>query len=809
MSVAHAAIPDSERAVLTNLYASTQGSQWLVSTNWNGPPGTECSWYGITCDAAQTHVVSVRLVSNALTGPLPALDGLTDLRLFDVHTEWSDLTPGQVNHLSGSIPALAGLRHLQTFSAASNELSGPLPQLAGLTELGAFDVHGNALTGSIPALTGLTSLASFDVSYTSISGTIPPLDGLAQLQVFQAENTSLTGSIPDLSGLANLQNFDVSQSMLDGSIGSLSGLASLERFEAAWCRLTGPIPSFGESANLTTLDLSHNRLSGPIPAFPAAHYLWYVDLSFNQLSSIPSLAGLVGLEMLFLNDNRLAGPIPSLSGLAALLIVDLHDNSLSGPIPPLTGQGFLQLQTFDATGNQLTGPIPALTGLSTLIEFAVGDNRLTGHLPSFAGLGLTNLQLFSVDHNELTGSIPDFSDVPFLSYFNASGNQLTGSIPSLDPVPRVADFRVGNNQLTGSIPDLSALRFLARFDVAFNQLSGPLPATAPTAQLGAAPLSKLCPNRLDHSASPLWDEAVGYTPWYQACAQQYVNLDQIGLTGSWYNVNDGGKGILFDVMPDRVGPGVGVIFGGWFNYLCSPDTACPVNADDPLQLQQWFSVQGEMDASQPYATLGIYESRGGNFDAPPAVGATQVGSVSIAFEDCTHGILNYHFADGRYRDRAIPLTRLTSPTTCTPGGSANAAPSNALLSGAWYDAQTGGQGMVIDISAAQGALFAGWYTYAPDGSQADPREGQRWYTLQTMFAPGATSFNDVTIYESTGGAFEGPADIHTVPVGRASLSFQSCTAMTIDYTFTAGENAGRTATRHLVRLSSAPAGCSI
>jgi Leucine-rich repeat (LRR) protein len=808
MSVAHAAIPDSERAVLTNLYESTQGSQWLVSTNWNGPPGTECSWFGVTCDGAQTHIVSVQLISNELTGPLPALEGLTELRSFDVHTEWTNLWPNY-NHVSGSIPPLAGLRHLQTFSVAFNQLSGPLPELTGLIELRSFDVHANALTGSIPMLSGLTSLESFDVSNTLISGIIPPLNALTQLQVFLAENTSLTGSIPDLSGLANLQIFDVSGSTLDGSIGSLSGLTSLEGFDAQWCRLTGPIPSFRDSANLTTLDLSHNRLSGPIPAFPAARYLWLVDLSFNQLTSIPSLAGLVSLEFLWLNDNRLAGTIPSLLGLSSLVVIDLDDNALSGAIPALTGQGFLQLQTFNATGNQLTGPIPSLAGLSTLIEFAVGDNRLTGHLPNFDGLGVTSLQGFSADHNALTGAIPNLSDVPYLSYFNVSGNQLTGSIPSLGSVPRMADFRASNNRLTGSIPDLSALMFLARFDVGFNQLTGSLPATAPSAQLSAAPLSTLCPNRLTPSTSALWDEAVGYAPWYRACAQQYVNLDQFGLTGAWYNVNDSGKGILFDVMPDRVGPGVGVIFGGWFNYLCSPDTGCPVNADEPIQLQQWFSVQGEMDASQPYAMLGIYESRGGNFDAPPAVGATQVGFVSIAFEDCTHGILNYHFADGRYPDSAIPLTRLTSNTACTPDGNANPAPSNTLLSGAWYDAQTGGQGLIFDISAAQNALFAGWYTYASDGSQGEPREGQRWYTLQTTFAPGATSFNDVTIYQSTGGAFDGPADIDTVPVGSANLSFQSCTAMTVDYTFTAGENAGRSATQHLIRLSSAPTGCGI
>lgn len=811
VSSAHAAIPASERDVLTNLYQSTQGSEWIVSTNWNGAPGTECSWYGITCDGAQTHVVGVALTSNALNGPLPALGALTELQVFDIHNDPQDfdIAPDSVNHVSGSIPALAGLTHLVAFRASSNQLSGPIPQLAGLTNLQVFDVHANGLTGSLPALAGLTRLQQLDVSFTSISGPIPPLSTLTQLQNFIAEYTQLTGSIPDLSGLGNLQTFDVSESTLDGGIGSLNGLVSLVKFDASWCQLKGPIPAIHDSVNLAVLDVSHNRLSGPIPAFPSSTSLWYIDLSFNQLSSIPSLSGLVNLEFLRLNDNALTGTIPSLSGLASLLIIDLHDNALSGPIPALSGQGLLQLQTFDATGNQLTGPIPSLAGLSTLIEFLVGDNRLTGHVPSLAGQGLNNLQGFAADHNELSGSIPAFSGTPFLSYFNVSGNALTGSIPSFSQVPRMADFRASSNLLTGSIPALSSLTILKRFDVGFNELTGSIPATAPSAPLSTAASSTLCPNRLTHSPSTSWDDAVGYSPWYRSCAEQYVNLDQIGLTGSWYNVDDSGKGIVFDVMPDRVGPGAGVMFGGWFNYLCSHDLGCPVNATEPVQLQQWFSVQGEVDASQPYASLGIYESRGGNFDAPPAIGATPVGVVSIAFEDCTHGVANYHFANGRYPDKAIPLSRLLANTSCTPEGNVVPAPSNALLSGAWYDAEKSGQGLVFDISAAQDAFFAGWYTYAVDGSLGDPREGQRWYTLQSAFAPGATSFDDVPIYQTTGSDFDAPTDVHTVPVGKANVSFESCTAMTVSYTFTAGENAGRSATMHLVRLSSAPPGCGI
>ncbi len=808
-SSAYAAIPASEREVLTNLYQSTQGSRWVSSTNWNGPAGTECSWYGITCDGPQAHVVSVVLVSDALNGPLPALDALTELQVFDIHNapENFDIAPATINHVSGSIPALAGLLHLEAFRASRNQLSGPLPQLAGLAQLGVFDVHGNALTGSIPTLAGLTSLQQFDVSSTLITGTIPPLGTLTQLQSFIAENTQLTGSIPDLAGLSNLQTFDVSQSTLDGSIGSLNGLVSLVGFDAGYCQLKGPMPSLHDSVNLAVLALSHNRLSGPIPAFPPSTSLWFVDLSFNQLSSIPSLTGLVNLEFLYLNDNRLAGPIPSLHGLASLFIIDLHDNALSGPIPALSGQGFLQLQTFDASANQLTGTIPSLAGLSSLVEFRVGDNRLTGHVPSFAGQALNNLQLFSADNNELTGSIPTLSGSPFLTYYNVSGNGLTGSIPSFGQVPRMSEFSASANRLAGSIPNLSSLTILKRFDVGFNELTGSIPATAPSAPIRTEGSSTLCPNRLTHSPSALWDNAVGYSPWYRSCAAQYVNLDQIGLTGSWYNVADSGKGVLFDVMPDRVGPGAGVIFGGWFNYLCTFALGCPVNAAEPVQLQQWFSVQGEMDASQPYASLGIYESRGGNLDAPPAIGATEVGVISIAFEDCTHGVLNYHFADGRYPDGAIPLSRLLANTSCTPGGNVNPAPSNALLSGAWYDGQNAGQGLIFDISAAQNAFFAAWYTFAADGSEGDPREGQRWYTLQSTFAPGATSFDDVTIYQSISGNFDASGTVSTTPVGRANVSFDSCTAMTISYTFTAGENAGGSGTMHLIRLSSAPPGC--
>jgi Leucine rich repeat N-terminal domain len=76
---ASAAIPDSERQALINLYTSTNGADWTTSTNWNGSAGTECTWYGVTCDSTQSHVTRLDLNTNHLTGSLSALQDLTNL----------------------------------------------------------------------------------------------------------------------------------------------------------------------------------------------------------------------------------------------------------------------------------------------------------------------------------------------------------------------------------------------------------------------------------------------------------------------------------------------------------------------------------------------------------------------------------------------------------------------------------------------------------------------------------------------------------------------------------------------------------
>jgi hypothetical protein len=278
-----------------------------------------------------------------------------------------------------------------------------------------------------------------------------------------------------------------------------------------------------------------------------------------------------------------------------------------------------------------------------------------------------------------------------------------------------------------------------------------------------------------------------------------VDLNQHGLTGSWYKQATSGQGVEVQVYPDHVAPGTGDVFVSWFTY----DTAV-----GGAERQRWYTAQGQVVTGQPSASLTIYQNTGGNFNAPPATNGQAVGTATLSFDTCSSGQLMYSFNDGRMG--TIPLTRLLQNVTCS---STAARPTNAdfALSGNWYGgAATDGQGFTAEVNPNSGYVFVAWYTYAPSGAGAGAA-GQRWYTAQaTTFAPGSRSI-PVTIYENTGGLFDAPTVPlpPAVPVGSGTLAFQSCSAATFMYTFTAGSSNGLSGTIALSRVGGVvPAGCT-
>lgn len=276
-----------------------------------------------------------------------------------------------------------------------------------------------------------------------------------------------------------------------------------------------------------------------------------------------------------------------------------------------------------------------------------------------------------------------------------------------------------------------------------------------------------------------------------------VNPDQHGLTGSWFNPATSGQGFEIEVFPDLTAVGQGLLFAGWFTYDVTVGGG-----------PRWYSLSGNVSTNGT-TTLQIYDVEGGDFNAPPSVGAQSVGVATIAFSDCSTASLSYSFTDGSSRTDTIALKRLTPNVTCSPIGDNGSAPSDYLLSGNWYNPETSGQGLIFDISPSIGNLFAAWYTFVPNGQTVTGSAGQTWFTLQSKFADGATSLANIPIFATSGGIFDNPAAVVSAQVGTAAISFQSCSAMTLAYQFNRGANQGRAGTISLKRVGPAPFGCQL
>jgi Leucine-rich repeat (LRR) protein len=334
---AHAAIPTSERQALLDLYASTNGAGWTTKTNWNGAAGTECTWYGVRCNGAQTNVDHIDLPGNNLVGPLPAtINNLGSLLVLKLEN----------NKLSGSIPSLAAIPNLWWVQLQSNQLSGTIPSFAANTKLEDMSLTLNQLSGPIPSFAANVTLKSLYLGGNQLTGEIPSFASVHPLFIL--------------------------------SLGSN--------------QLSGPIPSFATNTDLLVLDLAGNQLTGSIPTFATVPYLQELWLGFNQLSGpIPSFAANTQLQILYLGNNRLSGPIPSLGSNTALQFLSLSSNGLKGPVDASLGTltNLVAGGGLDLRWNALSSANPALTAFLNSKQDG-GDWQSTQTIP-VTGLGASGI----------------------------------------------------------------------------------------------------------------------------------------------------------------------------------------------------------------------------------------------------------------------------------------------------------------------------------------------------------------------------------------------------------------------------------
>jgi Leucine-rich repeat (LRR) protein len=518
-----AAIPHSEREALIAIYNSMGGGGWGNETGWLDPPGSECSWYGVSCDAAQTTVTGLDLSRNNLAGIIPAevadlvslqatdlssrsLEGsippgvgtLKQLRSLRLSAELDPpvivIGPPLPIGLTGSIPPeLGNLTNLEVLDLGGNQFSSSIPiELGNLIKLRVLNIAASwsygQLAGSIPATLGnLRNLETLLLSRNKLSGSIPPeLGNLTKLQSLKLGYNDLTGNIPaELGNLTNLEVLDLSGNPFSGSIPiELGNLTNLQALLLGDNSLSGSIPAqLGNLRNLERLSLYHNDLSGEIPAaLGNLTTLRTLDLGGNSLSgSIPAqLGNLRNLERLSLYHNDLSGEIPAaLGNLTTLRTLVLDGNSLSGRIPAALGNlaNLLELRLYN---NSLSGSIPAELGnLTTLLTLDLGGNSLSGRIPAALG-NLANLHYLRLKDNSLSGSIPaELGNLAKLDVLDLQKNSLSGSIPAeLGNLANLFALHLEQNSLSGSIPPyLGNMPNLLGLFLSSNQLSGEIPST--------------------------------------------------------------------------------------------------------------------------------------------------------------------------------------------------------------------------------------------------------------------------------------------------------------------------------------------
>ncbi len=493
-----------ERPALLALFEATNGSGWTNKTGWGDEPGTECTWYGVSC--ANGHVQGLNLVGNGLSGPLPAALGNL------VHLE--QLSLGN-NQLSGTIPAeLAGLTSIRGFYLWGNQLTGSIPAWLGeRTTLQGISLSSNQLSGTIPAnLAQLTQLASLHLSGNQLSGTIPAaLATLPALTHLHLQYNQLTGAVPQAlldktftEFFYNNNPFDLTNPLEREALLALHASTN----GAAWTNKTGwggaagtECSWFGVSCSdghVVRLVLGGNQLAGTLPAeLGNLTSLTELSLGNNQLTgTLPqAMTGMTALQHLYLWGNQFSGPLPAwLSELDTLKALSLSANQFSGPIPAELGDLDL-LETLHLSGNQLSGEIPAsLAGLANLRELFLAYNQLIGYVPE----GLEEIDNLQVNNNPFsTESVADREALDALyaatdgeHWLNQTGwsNELPGTlctrygvscingrVSALNLQIVIGGIARGNGLVGPLPPELAQLTELRNLTLPHNELQGPLP----------------------------------------------------------------------------------------------------------------------------------------------------------------------------------------------------------------------------------------------------------------------------------------------------------------------------------------------
>ncbi|WKA06541.1 hypothetical protein VitviT2T_024437 [Vitis vinifera] len=389
--------------------------------------------------------------------------------------------------LHGEFPMnIFQLPSLQFLSVRYNpDLIGYLPEFQETSPLKLLYLSGTSFSGELPTSIGrLGSLTKLDISSCNFTGLVPsPLGHLSQLSYLDLSNNFFSGQIPSsMANLTRLTFLDLSLNNLEGGIPtSLFELVNLQYLSVADNSLNGTV-----ELNRLSL-LGYTRTNVTLPKFKL------LGLDSCNLTEFPDfLQNQDELEVLFLSDNKIHGPIPKwmwnisqenlesldLSGnlltgfnqhpvvlpWSKLSILELDSNMLQGPLPippPST------IEYYSVSRNKLIGEIsPLICNMSSLILLDLSSNNLSGRIPQCLANLSKSLFILDLGSNNLDGPIPQTCTVPNnLRVIDLGENQFQGQIPrSFANCMMLEHLVLGNNQIDdifpfwlGALPQLQVL----------------------------------------------------------------------------------------------------------------------------------------------------------------------------------------------------------------------------------------------------------------------------------------------------------------------------------------------------------------
>ena len=123
-----------------------------------------------------------------------------------------------------------------------------------------------------------------------------------------------------------------------------------------------------------------------------------------------------------------------------------------------------------------------------------------------------------------------------------------------------------------------------------------------------------------------------------------------GFNGSWFNIATDGQGFMFDVLPES-----NTFFAAWFTFDAD-EVASNQNKVIGSAEHRWFTALGAVGDTNT-VELSVYNTSGGVFDDPTAVSSQVVGSMTVKFDNCSEGTIDYSMDDGTLVN-SIPIQRI-------------------------------------------------------------------------------------------------------------------------------------------------------